>query len=208
MRESSGSYVPERSLDTGGTTVREADQKREFEALLTPLLDVLYGAALRMTRHNDDAADLVQDTVVKAYRFFHRFERGTNFKAWLLRVMTNLYINLYRKAEKQGEQVELDEGEDVWIWAKAWEQAGNRIDFDPAEHVLSKLGEATICAAIEALPAEFRVVVTLADLEELSYDEIAEAVQIPIGTVKSRLYRGRKQVQKLLWEYMQEGNSP
>ena len=91
--------------------------------------------------------------------------------------------------------------------SKAWEQAGNKVDFDPAAHVLSKLGEATICAAIESLPADFRVVVTLADLEELSYEEIAEAVQVPIGTVKSRLYRGRKQVQKRLWEYMQEGYS-
>jgi RNA polymerase sigma-70 factor (ECF subfamily) len=208
MHKSSGNYVPERSLHTGQVTTCKFEPKEEFESLLTPLLDTLYGAALRMTRHHDDAADLVQETVVKAYRFFHRFERGTNFKAWMLRVMTNLYINQYRKAEKQGERVELDEGEDVWLWAKAWEQAGNRVEFDPAEHVLSKLGEATICAAIEALPAEFRVVVTLADLEELSYDEIADALEIPIGTVKSRLYRGRKQVQKLLWEYMQEGRTP
>jgi RNA polymerase sigma-70 factor (ECF subfamily) len=207
MQESSGNSGPSRRLEGGGSVLGETDAKREFEALLTPLLDVLYSAALRMTRDHDDAADLVQDTVVKAYRFFHRFERGTNFKAWLLRVMTNLYINQYRKAEKQGERVELDEGEDVWIWAKAWEQAGNRINFDPVESVLSKLGEATICAAIEALPAEFRVVVTLADVEELSYEEIAAAVQIPVGTVKSRLYRGRKQVQKLLWEYMQEGRA-
>lgn len=205
MQESLETSVSSRRLDGGARPLCDTDAKREFEALLTPLLDVLYSAALRMTRDHDDAADLVQDAVVKAYRFFHRFERGTNFKAWLLRVMTNLYINQYRKAEKQGERVEPEEdGEDVWIWAKAWEQAGNRINFDPAEYVLSKLGEATICAAIEALPAEFRVVVTLADVEELSYEEIAAAVQIPVGTVKSRLYRGRKQVQKLLWQYMQE----
>jgi RNA polymerase sigma factor (sigma-70 family) len=97
--------------------------------------------------------------------------------------------------------------EDVWIRAKAWEQAGNKIDFDPAAQVLSKLGEATICAAIEALPAEFRVVVMLADVEELSYEEIAAEAQIPVGTVKSRLYRGRRQVQKLLWVYLQEGQT-
>jgi RNA polymerase sigma-70 factor, ECF subfamily len=207
MDESSASCISDRSPDTHLRSVGEMDRKREFESLLTPLLDVLYGAAQRMTRDRDDAADLVQDTVVKAYRFFHRFERGTNFKAWLLRVMTNLYINQYRKAEKQGEQVELEEGEDGWIWARAWDMAGNKAEFDPEKQVLSKLGEATICAAIYALPADFRVVVTLADVEELSYEEIAEAVQIPIGTVKSRLYRGRKQVQKLLWAYMQEERS-
>jgi RNA polymerase sigma-70 factor (ECF subfamily) len=205
MYDRPASNVAERRPGGGcATDCRQAD-KREFERLLTPLLDILYSAALRMTCHHHDAEDLVQDTVVKAYRFFHRFERGTNFKAWLLRVMTNLYINQYRKAERQVEQVELDEGEDVWIWAKAWEQAGNKGDFDPAEQVLSKLGEATIRAAIDALPCDFRLVVTLSDLEELSYEEIAEAAQIPIGTVKSRLYRGRRQVQKLLWGYLQEG---
>jgi RNA polymerase sigma-70 factor, ECF subfamily len=186
------------------TLDRETADKREFERLLSPLLDALYGAARRMTRHHDDAEDLVQDTVVKAYRFFHRFEPGTNFKAWLLRMMTNLYINQYRRAERQVEQVALEEGEDVWIWAKAWEQVGHSAGYDPEQAVLAKLGEAAICEAIDALPSDFRVVVTLADVEELSYDEIADALRIPIGTVKSRLYRGRKQVQKSLWQYLQE----
>jgi len=178
--------------------------RREFERLLSPILDNLYGAALRMTRNAADAEDLVQDTVVKAFRFFHRFERGTNFKAWMLRVMTNLFCNQYRKAERQGEPVDLEEGEDVWLWAKAWEQAGNRIDFDPVVHVLSKIGEETIRRAIDDLPEEFRVVVTLADVEQFTYEEIAEAMEIPVGTVKSRLYRGRKQVQKRIWSYLQE----
>src|SRR5437762_1114141 len=151
MRESLDRQVSDGGVGVGWTAGGEAENKREFERLLTPLLDVLYGAAQRMTRHHDDAEDLVQDTVVKAYRFFHRFERGTNFKAWLLRVMTNLYINQYRKAEKQVEQVEFDDGEDVWIWARAWEQAGNKAEFDPAAQVLFRLGEATIRAAIDAL---------------------------------------------------------
>jgi RNA polymerase sigma factor (sigma-70 family) len=102
------------------------------------------------------------------------------------------------------EQVALEEGEDVWIWAKAWEQAGNNAGYDPEQAVLAKLGEAAICAAIDTLAPDFRVVVTLADVEELTYEEIADALQIPIGTVKSRLYRGRKQVQKNLWQYLQE----
>jgi RNA polymerase sigma-70 factor (ECF subfamily) len=185
-----------------GTTGR-----REFERLLTPLLDSLYGAALRMTRDPSDAEDLVQDTVVKAYRFFDRFQPGTNFRAWLLRVLTNLYINQYRKAERQGERVDLDDEEDVWIWAKVWEQAGNNTAYDPEKHVMARLGQETICAAIDALPAKFRVVVTLSDVEELTYEEIAQALEIPVGTVKSRLYRGRKQCQKLLWGYMQEGST-
>src|SRR5437588_10595229 len=154
MRESLDRQVSDGGVGVGWTAGGEAENQREFERLLTPLLDVLYGAALRMTRHHDDAEDLVQDTVVKAYRFFHRFERGTNFKAWLLRVMTNLYINQYRKAERQGEQVELEEGEDVWIWAKAWEQAGSSAGYDPEQAVLAKLGEADICAAIDALPSD------------------------------------------------------
>jgi RNA polymerase sigma-70 factor, ECF subfamily len=180
---------------------------REFEALLEPLLDNLYGAALRMTRHHDDAQDLVQDTVVKAYRFFHRFERGTNFRAWMLRVMTNLYINQYRKAERQGEQIELDALEDTGIWAKLWEQSGSSLAYDPAEQVLAKLDAAMICGAIDSLPAEFRLVVTLSDLSGLSYEEIVAATGLPMGTVKSRLYRGRKQIQKQLWETMQEGGA-
>ena len=130
-----------------------------------PLLDILYGAALRMTRHHDDAEDLVQDTVVEGVPVLPSLRNAeTNFKAWLLRVMTNLYINQYRKAEKQGEQVELDAGgaegafwgpgpgDDEWIWAKAWEQAGNKINFDPAPRTGFQPGEATICQAIEALP--------------------------------------------------------
>jgi RNA polymerase sigma-70 factor, ECF subfamily len=203
MDESVGLPSSPRDLDVG-PPLGERGDKREFERLLSPLLDSLYGAALRMTRNGADAEDLVQDTVVKAFRFFHRFEPGTNFRAWILRVMTNLYINQYRRAEKQGEQVDLDEEEDVWIWAKAWGQAGNRVDFDPVVHVLSRIGEETIRRAIDDLPAEFRLVVTLADVEQFTYEEIAESMEIPVGTVKSRLYRGRKQVQKQLWAYLQE----
>jgi RNA polymerase sigma-70 factor (ECF subfamily) len=195
----------ERNRTVWAKPVSQERSMCDFEALLSPLLDSLYGAALRMTRHHDDAEDLVQDTVIKAYRFFHRFEPGTNFRAWMLRVMTNLYINRYRKAEKQGEQVELDAVEDAGIWAKIWEQSDSSRAYDPEAQVLAKLDTAMICAAIDALPAEFRVVVTLSDLNGLSYEEIAAAIRIPIGTVKSRLYRGRKQIQKQLWEYIEAG---
>jgi RNA polymerase sigma-70 factor (ECF subfamily) len=182
----------------------ERQRKREFESLLTPMLDNLYGAAIRMTRNREDAEDLVQDTVLKAYRFFDRFQPGTNFKAWILRVMTNLYINQYHRVAKQGERVDLEDVEEFSIYAQLWHQAGCSHPADPCEQVLAKLGEERICAAIDALAEEFRVVVTLADVQGLSYEEVARAVGIPVGTVKSRLFRGRHQVQKLLWEYVQE----
>jgi RNA polymerase sigma-70 factor (ECF subfamily) len=178
-----------------------SSRKREFERLLDPLLDGLYGAALRMTRNREDAEDLLQDTVLRAYRFFDRFERGTNFKAWTLRMMTNLYINQYHKAAREGERVELEDVEEFSIYAELYYQAGCSHPADPCEQVLAKLGEETIRAAIDALPPDFRIVVNLADVEGLSYEEIAAAVGIPVGTVKSRLYRGRHQVQKLLWKY-------
>jgi RNA polymerase sigma-70 factor, ECF subfamily len=183
---------------------QEEEKKREFERLLTPLLDALYGAALRMTRHPEDAEDLVQDAVLKAYRFLDRFERGTNFKAWMLRVMTNLYINQYHKAAKQGKRVDLEDVEEFSIYATLYHQAGCSHPADPCEQVMAKLGEEAICAAIDALPPEFRVAVTLADVRELSYGEIAQAVGIPVGTVKSRLFRGRHQLQQRLWEYAGE----
>src|SRR5437867_5626424 len=136
----------ERNTSVRSTAASQEGQKREFESLLTPLLDNLYGAALRMTRNPDDAEDLVQDTVVKAYRFFHRFERGTNFKAWTLRVMTNLYINQYHKAEKQGEQVDLETAEETGLWAHALDQGGHGLAEDPMKQVLAKLDTEMICA--------------------------------------------------------------
>jgi RNA polymerase sigma-70 factor (ECF subfamily) len=193
----------DRSSETGTAPLSprsEAEAKREFEELLSPILDNLYGAALRMTRNSTDAEDLVQDAVLKGYRFFHRFQSGTNFKAWMLRLMTNLFINQYRKASRQGEQVDLEDLEDSWIYARMWGVVGSNPGSDPSERVLSKLGEEAIRAAIDSLPTDFRVVVTLVDVEECSYEEVAEAMEIPVGTVKSRLYRGRRQVQKRLWE--------
>jgi RNA polymerase sigma-70 factor, ECF subfamily len=118
--------------------------------------------------------------------------------------MTNLYINQYHKAARQGERVELEDADEFSIYAELYYQAGCSHPVDPCEQVLAKLGEETIRAAIDALPPDFRLVVTLADVEGLSYEEIAEAVAIPVGTVKSRLYRGRHHVQKLLWTYAQE----
>jgi RNA polymerase sigma-70 factor, ECF subfamily len=194
----------ERTSDPRPHSTCSQDVKREFEQFLTPLLDTLYGAALRMTRNRDDAEDLAQDTVVKAYRFFDHFEGGTNFKAWILRVMTNLYINQYHKTAKQGERVDLEDVSEFSIYETLYYQAGCSHPADPCEQVLAKLDEETICAAIDALPPLFRIVVTLADLQGLNYEEIAQALSVPVGTVKSRLFRGRHQIQKQLWGHFNE----
>ncbi len=203
MNEGRGS-LPTAEANAALSPAERAERKREFEELLDPLLGTLYGAALRLTRNPQDAEDLVQDTVIKTFRFFDRFERGTNFKAWILRALTNLYINQYHKAERQGERVAFEEGEEFTIYRELWQRAGRTLPVDPCEQVLAKLGEEEVRRAIDGLVTEFRVVVTLADVEDFSYEQIAQTLEIPVGTVKSRLYRGRRQLQKALWQYVRE----
>lgn len=179
------------------------ETRREFARLLEPLLDSLYRAALRMTRRPDDAEDLVQDAVVKAFRFFHRFQPGTNFRAWMLRILTNLYINRYRQAEREGERVELDD-ERFSLYDQLAHHEVPGSARDPAEQVLANLDAEAIRGAIDELPDEMRLAVTLADVEGLTYEEVAAALSIPVGTVKSRLFRGRRRIQRQLWDYARE----
>jgi RNA polymerase sigma-70 factor (ECF subfamily) len=161
-----------------------------FEATALPFLDQLYSAALRMTRKPADAEDLVQETFVKAFAAFHQFEEGTNLKAWLYRILTNTYINQYRKKQREPQQTMTDEIDD-WSLAKA------------AEHTSTGLRSAET-EALDHLPDDFRMAVYLADVEGFSYKEIAEIMGTPIGTVMSRLHRGRKALQKALWSYAAE----
>lgn len=177
----------------------EANRTDAFEVELLGHLDALYGVSCRMTRSTTEAEDLVQDTIVKAMRARHQFEPGTNLKAWLLRILTNTFINRYRRG---GLERDLFEGPDAEPLTDAWIGATTmRAMRDPETQALTPLVEAEVQRALDDLPDEFRLAVILSDIEELSYKEISEAMGCPIGTVMSRLHRGRKLLQKSLREH-------
>jgi RNA polymerase sigma-70 factor (ECF subfamily) len=184
--------------DSRATGLAEKDKQR-FQADVPPLLDSLYGGALRMTRNPADAEDLVQETMLRAYRSFDRFEAGTNLKAWLFRIMTNAYINIYRKKQREPQKVSTDEIEDFDLYQ---ELKNHDIQFTetPESLVLDELVDTDILQAIEDLPDQFRLAVVLSDMEGFSYAEMAEIMDVPMGTVMSRLHRGRKSLQKRLWD--------
>ena len=164
----------------------------------------LYSAALRMARNPADAEDLVQETYLKAYRAYHTFEAGTNLKAWLYRILTNTYINKYRKDNRRPSEVDLGDVEDLYLYRRIGSEESADVSRTTEDRVLDGLVESDIKEAVEELPETFRLPVLLADLEGFSYKEIAEILDIPIGTVMSRLHRGRKAMQKRLWEFAKE----
>ena len=173
-----------------------ADQAN-FERDAMEYAPQLYSAALRMTRNAADAEDVVQETYLKAYRAYDSFEEGTNLKAWLYRILTNTYINKYRKAQRRPTEVELGELQDMYLFRRMGEQSGAT---ESAESTaLDAFVDQDIIDAIESLPENFRLPVIYADVEGFSYKEIAEILDVPIGTVMSRLHRGRKALQRKLW---------
>ncbi len=176
--------------------------RKRFEEQALPYLDSLYSAALRMTRNPIDAEDLVQETVLLAFRHFDQFQQGTNIKAWLFRILTNTFINSYRKKSKEPERVDLPDVEDFYFLSEA--ARNKELGDDPESQVLSKFAYEDIMAAMDRLPEEFRMVVALNAVEGFAYQEIAEILNVPIGTVRSRLYRGRKLLQKYLYEQARE----
>ena len=175
------------------------DEKRRFQADALPLLDSLYAGALRMTRNPADAEDLVQETMLRAYRSFDRFEAGTNLKAWLYRIMTNAYINTYRKRQREPKKVSSEDVEDFDLYQEL-KNHDPQWDATPENLVLNSLVDTDILEAIDDLPEQFRLAVVLSDIEGFSYAEMAEIMDVPLGTVMSRLHRGRKALQKRLWE--------
>ncbi|MPZ69582.1 MAG: sigma-70 family RNA polymerase sigma factor [Actinobacteria bacterium] len=176
-----------------------ADDKKRFQEEALPLLDSLYGGALRMTRNPADAEDLIQETMLRAYRSFDRFEPGTNLKAWLFRIMTNAYINTYRKKQREPQKVSQDEVEDFDLYQELKDH-DPQFSATPETIVLDSLVDSDITDAIDDLPEQFRLAVVLSDVEGFTYAEMAEIMDVPMGTVMSRLHRGRKALQKRLWD--------
>ena len=176
--------------------------RSDFAQQAMPYAPQLYSAALRMTRNSSDAEDLVQDTYVRAYRGFATFNEGTNLRAWLFRILTNTYINTYRAKQRRVQESDLADVEDLYLYKRI---SGMDVASRSAEDTLFELFTSDeVKRALEDLPESFRLPVLLADVEQFSYKEIAEMLDIPIGTVMSRLHRGRKAMQKALIEFATE----
>ncbi len=170
---------------------------KEFEREAIPHSDILYNYALRMTGNADDARDLLQETFLKAFRFWDKYEKGTNVRAWLFRIMKNTYINVYRKAVKEPDTVDYNDIQNFYNVIRENSTDAN----DLQEKLFGHLLDDDVTKALEALPEEFRTVVILCDIEGLTYEEIAEFVECPVGTVRSRLHRGRKLLYAQLFDY-------
>ncbi|MEM1203521.1 MAG: sigma-70 family RNA polymerase sigma factor [Acidobacteriota bacterium] len=172
----------------------------DFESAAIPFLDSLYNTAFRLTRNAEDAQDLVQETYLKAYKYYDKFEKGTNLKAWLFRIMKNTFINGYRKRQSQPSQSAFSDIEDAFESIVSDEDGRQRAK-DPEQAALENVLDEDVQNALDTLREDYRMVILLVDLEGFSYKEAAEILDVPVGTVMSRLYRGRRTLEKVLLEY-------
>ena len=177
---------------------------RLFESNLEPILGVAYGVALHLTHNAADAEDLVQEAAVKSFCGFHNFQAGTNFKAWFLRILTNAFFKRCKKKRCEPEIVDLEENSALYLYNQTCKAGLHKGSDDPATNLLRKIDAEHIAAAMKELPSEYRVVTVLYFMDEFSYQEIAEIIDCPVGTVRSRLHRSRKILQKLLWRVAEE----
>ena len=180
-----------------------ADQATFAEDAM-PLMDGLYSAAMRMTRNAADAEDLVQETYLKAFNAYERFETGTNLKAWMYRILTNSYINAYRKKQRRPDESDIDDIEDLYLYRRLGGAESAVLSRSAEDELLEMFGEDEVKLALEDLPEHYRMPILLADVEGFAYKENAEILDVPIGTVMSRLHRGRKQLQKRLYSFAEE----
>lgn len=192
----------DRTSATGDTREEGGEEQTlDFATAVTPFAGQLYPTALRMTRNPADAEDLVQETYLKAYRAFGSFQEGTNLRAWLYRILTNSYINKYRARQRRPDEQTLEDTEDHFLFHRIGGLEAARQNRSAEDELMDMFTEAEVKAAVEDLPENFRLPVILADVESFSYKEIAEILDIPVGTVMSRLHRGRKGLQKRLYDY-------
>jgi RNA polymerase sigma-70 factor (ECF subfamily) len=190
--------------DTTETDAAEpADPKALFEEQALPFMDQLYAAAMRLTRNPADAADLVQETFVKAYQAFGQFQQGTNLKAWLYRIQTNTFINNYRKNQRNPYQGTIDDLED-WQLGGAESVTQSTSTQSAEAEAIDHLPDSDVKDALQSIPEDFRMAVYFADVEGFSYQEIADIMKTPVGTVMSRLHRGRRMLRELLSDYARD----
>ena len=189
--------------DLAATEAAASSKRNLFEEQAIPFMDQLYGAALRMTRNPADAADLVQETFVKAFAAFGQYQQGTNLKAWLYRILTNTFINSYRKKQRDPYQGTIDDLED-WQIGGAESMTQGRSTRSAEAEAIDHLPDSAVKDALQSIPEDFRLAVYFADVEGFSYQEIADIMKTPVGTVMSRLHRGRRMLRGLLADYAGE----